>query len=277
MDAFGGGHPWLNATAGALAGTLVMSSLFPVDAVKTFMQANGTSATEACRILAHNQPNAAALLRRVFRGITPALVEHAINRSLLFGMGSYFKSAMPDTLPEPARDALSGGGAAMIKTVALHPIDTMKTRWQLGQERFNFFGMYRGVTPATIRSSFGMAIWLTTRNALERSLEPGQGESPRWWRHLASGALSSVMTDALTFPLDTLKKNMQAAKSRREMTASTHMTTTAMSLVSEGGVFRLYRGYTPRLLMVSVNGALFNTAFVTFQKLLVPFVECGEQ
>ena len=36
----------------------------------------------------------------------------------------------------------------------------------------------------------------------------------------------------------------------------------AGSLLSTGGVLRFYRGYTPRLLMVCVNGALFNMAFV---------------
>jgi hypothetical protein len=223
------------------------------------------------------------LLRRVYRGIAPAFAEHSLNRSILFGVGSYARKATPESWSDPVRDAVSGAGAALIKTVALHPADTLKCRWQLGQPRDELRGLYQGFAPAALRSSMGMAIWLSSRNGLERRLAPAAGETDsRPWRHFVSGAASSCLTDLGTFPLDTLKKWLQAAApcsvrgggptgAMGVLTAST----AARELLSAGGVPRFYSGYAARLLMVAINGACFNSVFVATKRVLTPIL--GEE
>ena len=39
-------------------------------------------------------------------------------------------------------------------------------------------------------------------------------------------------------------------------------------LHAEGGPARFYKGYSARVLIISVNGALFNTAFVAIKEAL---------
>eukprot|EP00966_Prymnesium_polylepis_P101140 2342285-Prymnesium_polylepis.1 len=111
--------------------------------------------------------------------------------------------------------------------MCLHPLDTIKCRWQLGQSRYELSGLYNGFSAAAVRSAGGMAVWLATRNYLERVLPDEQSaESPvgrvlpagvasvlvsSTARHFLSGALASMLTDLITFPFDTLKKNLQAA------------------------------------------------------------------
>eukprot|EP00965_Chrysotila_dentata_P250899 6209709-Pleurochrysis_carterae.AAC.2 len=103
-------------------------------------------------------------LGSLYRGFSPAMAEHALNRGILFGLGSVIKKKLPESWAEPVRDAASGGGAALFKTVMLHPADTIKCRWQLGQPRSELGGLYQGFGPAAMRSSVGMAIWLSVRN-----------------------------------------------------------------------------------------------------------------
>ena len=104
-----------------------------------------------------------------------------------------------------------------------------------------------------------MAVWLTSRNELERRLPT---DTPLWShsRHFVSGALASVCCDMCTFPFDTLKKNMQAGISCRSAWQE------AVGLLGEGGVARFYRGYSARFCLVALNGALFNWVFVVIKE-----------
>ena len=243
------GSASLNAIAGAAAGASVLALLFPIDVAKTHMQAKGSSVCNTVTILAANIRGGSSLV--LYRGLLPALVEQIINRSMLFGIGTIVRSHVPAAWPETTRDASSGACAALAKTALLHPVDTVKCRWQLGMPRWQLNGLYRGLAPAALRSSVGMSIWLASRNELERSLpETLHG------RHLLSGALSSALTDLCTFPFDTLKKNMQAD------TRTIGVRPAINRLLHEGGYSRFYRGYAARFVMMTCNGALFNEAFV---------------
>jgi hypothetical protein len=257
------GHAGVNAAAGSAAGATVLALLFPVDLAKTYMQANGTSAMETARVLLR----AERPLHRMYRGLVPALAEQSVNRAVLFGVGALLKQHIPLTWPEPARDAACGAGAAIIKTTALHPLDSVKCRWQLGKPLNELGGLYHGLSPALVRSSLGMAIWLSSRNHLERTLPRahGEGESSRWsaLRHMVAGALSSALTDICTFPFDTLKKGMQAVggASGSGGSAQRSLLVEMQRLHMEGGVARFYKGYAARVLLISVNGAVFNATF----------------
>ena len=257
-DAFSG-DATVNAVAGAGAASIVLAALFPIDSAKTHAQARGLTLAETWRgIRASESP-----LRRAYRGFSPALCEQALNRSMLFGVGALIKNHLiPAEWPEPMRDMSSGAAAAFAKTSVLHPLDTVKCRWQLGMPLHQLDGLYGGFVPAQLRSSVGMGIWLASRNQLERSL-PHDGAYWPSVRHLVAGALSSLLTDLCTFPMDTLKKAMQADGSRAS--AAPSFLTTVTRLRAEGGVPRFYAGYGARFVMISVNGALFNAAFVALK------------
>jgi len=105
-----------------------------------------------------------------------------------------------------------------------------------------------------------MAIWLSVRNSLERkanSIESLQG-SP-WLRDWLVGMASTAFTDLCTFPLDTLKKNLQADGG--------NVFVLTRRLLVDGGFLRLYHGYSPRLMIVAVQGGLWNFIYVRVQEL----------
>ena len=267
-DALSGlsGH---NAIAGGAAAFSVLTIFFPVDTVKTHMQTHAIGSAAALRGIVGGGSSSSPLA--LYRGFSMAATEHTINRMLLFGGSTLIKQrCTPRSWPEPARDAAGGMGAGLGKTVLLHPLDTIKTRWQLSQPTrpvehrsiASFIaGLYRGVAPAATRSSVGMAIWLTARNALEGGLPQ---QMP--WRHFVAGFLASSINDICTFPLDTLKKNLQSVRAAGNGGSSVALV--ASRLWNEGGARRFYRGLTPQLLRRGLDGGLLNMFYVRFKALL---------
>ena len=189
--------------AGGGAACTVLGIFFPIDTLKTTMQTSGLGARAAHQVLKDRGG-----MRAFYRGFSVAVTEHTVNRGILFAGSTYCKQQTPTTWPEPVRDAVGGIGAGLGKTALLHPLDTVKTRWQLGEPAWPSglpagtfaTGLYRGITPAAMRSGSGMAIWLSARNFFEQALP---AHIPI--RHFVAGFLASTINDLVTFPLDTLK------------------------------------------------------------------------
>ena len=193
-------------------------------------------------------------------------------QGLKFGSGAYFKQQLPPEWPELAKDAVAGGSSAATSTTLLFPLDTLKTRLQLGLGVPAMHQLYYGYRPAVTYSAFGMALWVVSRNWLERTLPDPRSVSrdglfggllgSYYPKHFVCGGLAGVFVQIPTFPFDTLKKRLQAAE------ASTGALDEARRLLREGGPQRFYRGFLVKTLFVALNGALFNTVFVACRKLL---------
>lgn len=256
-----------NFVAGAVAGCLMRSTLFPIDTIKTNMQRSGTGLVATVRSLL-SSPSAVAAL---YRGLTPAVLEIGVNRGALMSVSTAIKDLLPADLSEVTRDAAAGLVAGSIKTIVLHPLDTLTCRGQVGRAQLALIWprpqvsvLYGGLSPAIVRSAGGMAIWLSVRNSLERkanSVESLQ-RSPwlrDWLVPALVGSASTAFTDLCTFPLDTLKKNLQADG------GSVFVLT--RRLLVDGGFLRLYHGYSPRLVIVALQGGLWNFIYVRVQEL----------
>ena len=192
----------INGMAGGGAACTVLGIFFPIDTLKTTMQTSGLGARAAHQVLKDRGG-----MRAFYRGFSVAVTEHTVNRGILFAGSTYCKQQTPTTWPEPVRDAVGGIGAGLGKTALLHPLDTVKTRWQLGEPAWPSglpagtfaTGLYRGITPAAMRSGSGMAIWLSARNFFEQALP---AHIPI--RHFVAGFLASTINDLVTFPLERL-------------------------------------------------------------------------
>ena len=250
----------LDFAAGALAGCCMRVALFPVDTIKTQMQTGGASLSEAVRAAGQRG------IPKLYRGISPAMLEIGINRGALMGLSTHFKTLLPRELPEWASDGAAGVAAGATKTVCLHPLDTLTCRGQVGGAQWALLwprpqlgALYNGFGPAIARSAGGMGIWLTVRNGMYRAAEAQQVKQGTLRDFLVGGA-ASTFTDLCTFPLDTLKKNLQANGGSAGAVVQ--------SLVRDGGLLRLYRGYGPRFFIVAANGGLWNYVYVQSQKWL---------
>ena len=260
-DAFSG-DPTRAATASAIAGCVQAMLLLPVNTVQTQMQTRGLGALTT---LAGNfSGGGLAGIRALYRAILPTIGMLGARQGLKFGTGSQIKQRLPWHWPEMLKDAIAGASSACLSTTLLFPLDTVKTRYQMNMSTPNIVEMYRGFQPAVLYSAFGMGLWVVSRNGLERTLTTERTGLEGHSKHLITGGLAGVLVQVPTFPFDTLKKRLQASESP---TGSTVMRE-ARTLISEGGFFRLYRGFPVKCTFVAANGAIFNAVYVWTRKLL---------
>ena len=200
-------------------------------------------------------------VRNLYGALLPTYAMLGARQALKFGGGAAVKRRLPEHWPEIARDATAGSISAVTSTTLLYPLDTLKTRWQTGQPSPRLGQMYAGYGPAVSYSAFGMALWVVSRNALERSLpdlEGAMGHS----KHFVCGGIAGLCVQVPTFPFDTLKKRLQSASVSRSALDEVRV------LLREGGPMRFYRGFWVKCGFVALNGAVFNTVFVACRKLL---------
>uniref|UniRef100_A0A7S2HHU2 ADP,ATP carrier protein n=1 Tax=Haptolina brevifila TaxID=156173 RepID=A0A7S2HHU2_9EUKA len=107
-----------------------------------------------------------------------------------------------------------------------------------------------------------MALWVTVRNALERSVPSPASGAALHWKHFFCGGLAGVAVQIPTFPFDTLKKRLQTSDAPRTVLNE------ARVLLTEGGIPRFYRGFPVKCAFVALNGAIFNTVYVAVRRLL---------
>ena len=128
--------------------------------------------------------------------------------------------------------------SAFICSCFLYPIDTVKTRLQLQMPLPRLQRVYDGFAPAVSHAIFGRALWMVSRNALEDRVPNPEDPGLLYWKHFCCGGLTGVMVTLSVFPLDTIKKRLQAPTDRLPHTAITE----ARALFAEDGVLRFYRG-----------------------------------
>ncbi len=257
-----GGDPLRNAAASWLAGCVQATMLLPINTMQTHMQTSGLDATSTARNIAKDGPLAAT--RSLYRALGPTVAMLGARQGLKFGSGATIKQALPPSMPEVVRDAISGGASALTATTLLFPLDAIKTRWQVGMGYPAFRQLYQGLLPAATYSSCGMALWVVSRNALERNVtDPRSGSVWVPWKHFLCGGLAGMFVQIPFFPFDTLKKRLQA--SDRPVT----MLHEARVLHADGGLSRFYRGFAVKCAFTALNGAIFNTVFVYVRSALL--------
>ena len=225
--------------------------LLPLNTVQTQMQARGSGF--GVTLLSNFEHGFVGGLKNLYRAIGPTVVMVGARQGFKFGVGAASKQRLPERWPEVARDAVAGAFSATMSTSMLYPLDTWKTRWQLALPAPSFRQVYYGFVPAVSYSSTGMALWVVSRNALERNLPEPPGAA-RYWKHFLCGAIAGFTVLVPTFPFDTLKKRLQSGEDSRSPLKEMR------SLLREGGLHRVYQGFWLKCLFVSLNGSLARAA-----------------
>ena len=182
------GDPSRAAMASCAAGIIQGCLLLPMNTVQTQMQTRGKSIPATLRSLFEG--GTLSGVHNLYRALLPTVGMLGARQGLKFGSGAVYKQRLPTTWPEPARDACAGGLSALTSTTLLFPLDTLKTRWQMGMPGPSAGQAYNGFRPAASYSVFGMALWLVSRNALERNIpDPPSGSALAYWKHFFCGGM----------------------------------------------------------------------------------------
>ncbi|KIW08193.1 uncharacterized protein PV09_01124 [Verruconis gallopava] len=113
-------------------------------------------------------------------------------------------------------------------------------------------GFYYGVWPVAMKQSANAMIRFTSYGALKDYLGP-RLSSYGMPASIVCGSLAGAITVYYTMPFDSVKTQLQSIEGRMMYTGSWDC---VRKMVSRGGVRSLWKGTTPRLVRLSVSGAI---------------------
>eukprot|EP00698_Gefionella_okellyi_P001367 TRINITY_DN11311_c0_g1_i1.p2 TRINITY_DN11311_c0_g1~~TRINITY_DN11311_c0_g1_i1.p2 ORF type:complete len:293 (-),score=73.74 TRINITY_DN11311_c0_g1_i1:1361-2239(-) len=273
-----GGRFSYHLVAGSAAGVMEHLVMFPVDTIKTHMQA----ARRADAPLLRGMMGAARHIVKgdawgLFRGLTAMAFGAAPAHGVYFATYEVAKEAFGGNKEghQPVATAAAGALATSISDFAQTPLDVIKQRLQLESSRYN-----RSVLTAarTIYQQEGLAaFWLSypttlvmnipyhavqfaTYESAKKMLTASLGENNEFAVSFAAGAIAGGCAAALTTPLDVAKTRLQT---QSEHGRQYHGMLQTLKLIAEQeGAIALMRGLVPRVLFAAPSGAI---CWVTYE------------
>ena len=260
------GPPFATAlAAGALAGTAVDMSLYPLDTLKTRLQSSaGFFATGG--------------FRGVYRGVGSALVGSAPGAACFFVTYEAAKSFLaPDGAASPARHMLAASLGEVAACAVRVPTEVVKQRAQAGQHASSLAALadvlrrgrasgpagvvrelYRGWTVTVVRevpfTVIQFPLWEALKGRARRrraaaGLPPGRDVGAV--ESAAYGSAAGAVAAAATTPLDVLKTRVMLSRSGEGAWA------VMRDLLRAHGVRPFFAGIGPRVMWISAGGAIF--------------------
>ena len=250
--------------AGAVAGTSVDLSLFPLDTLKTRLQAGPGQFWKA------------GGFKGIYRGVGSAVVGSAPGASLFFvtyesskHLLSTWSGATPPSAPPAAHHMLAASLGEIAACSVRVPTEVVKQRAQAGQHASSaqaltailtgprvFRNLYRGWGVTVMREVPFTVVQFPLWEAMKR------------WRadHKDSGRVSAVesaafgslaggFAAAVTTPLDVLKTRIML--STAEKTPILPLIRSIMAEPGGGGGRAFFAGIGPRVTWISIGGAIF--------------------
>jgi solute carrier family 25 iron transporter 28/37 len=218
---------WQYMLAGSVAGVVEHTAMFPVDTLKTHMQAASPpcrptlSLGAALRAAVSGEGGALAL----YRGLPAMALGAGPAHAVYFSVYEFAKSRLSDRLGpnNPAAHASSGVLATIASDAVFTPMDTVKQRLQLTSSPYTgvahcvrtvfreeglraFFVSYR--TTVLMNAPY-TAVHFSTYEAAKRVLGDMAADEESLAVHATAGAAAGALAAALTTPLDVVKTQLQ--------------------------------------------------------------------
>ena len=246
--------------SGAVAGTTVDLILFPLDTVKTRLQATAGAKLSL------------KTFQGIFNGVAPAIAASAPCAATFFGAYDSFKRILKEKLPENC-DTLAHAGAAagadLVQSVVRVPFEVVKQRVQAGVDatgRAAFAsvmktqgprGLYRGWGALAMRDlpfdiiEFPLYEWLKNEWAKRK------GDKLAPWQGSLCGSVAGGIAAGLTTPLDVVKTRLMTQSPGQYSSIWSCLT----AIVREEGTGALFAGAVPRMTSIAFGGAIFFGAY----------------
>lgn len=261
-----------HAIAGAVAGGTVEAILYPLDTIKTRLQANSGRWRVA----------GGGVFRGLYQGVGTSVIGSMPSTAIFFATYEWSKRVCLDRLPENLSSVahLTGAVAGSITASLVRtPAEIIKQRLQCGQhsgpisavrstlKTSGMIGFYRGIVPMLLRDlPFNAVEFVAYEQFKLLYFRLKEKKSELTARESALlGALSGATTGILTTPLDVVKTRLMLEESRSSVGKI------MSSLWKEAGMSGFFRGVTPRLLWISIGGSIFFTALESTEHALTKY------
>ncbi|CAL9058469.1 uncharacterized protein LOC135624751 isoform X1 [Musa acuminata AAA Group] len=267
---------WQFMVAGSVAGLVEHTAMFPVDTLKTRMQAG----SPAChRPLGLRQAFRSVVRAEgalgLYRGLGAMSLGAGPAHAVYFSVYEISKESLSRENPNnPVAHAASGVLATVASDAVFTPMDTVKQRLQLKSSPYKgvadcisrvlreegiraFFASYR--TTVVMNAPY-TAVHFATYEAAKRGLmeiSPDNASDERLVVHATAGAAAGALAAAVTTPLDVVKTQLQCqGVCGCDRFSSSSTGEVIRAILRRDGYAGLMRGWKPRMLFHAPAAAI---------------------
>jgi len=299
---------WQHMIAGSIAGMAEHAVMFPVDSIKTHVQASNAERTAAGNTRVGSVQVAKDLVRLrgplfLWRGVTVTLGAVVPAHALMFtayegvlDYGETNSTQNPDAsgFRVAAVGFAAGGISTLFHDSIMVPAETIKQRMQLGYYRDTLHAtrrmvatgggsLYRSLPTTLVTNVPYASLMMMSNESLRRLLNPTGTFSLSTF--LISGAISGALAAAVTTPLDVVKTRLQTQGMSRAKTSTGELhgapkkfkvlykgfSDAAKAIFQTEGVHGFFRGMGPRMLQTGPSCALSWCAYEISKRALQKF------
>lgn len=271
--------------AGGVAGAVSRTVVSPLERLKILYQVQSAGRNEY-RLPIHKALKKMWVdegWRGFMRGNGTNCVRIVPYSAVQFGSYNVYKRFMepyPGADLDPIRRLFCGGCAGITSVTFTYPLDIVRTRLSIQTASFEVLGrhegkppgmwptmvrmykteggivgLYRGIIPTVA----GVAPYVGLNFMVYESVrsyftDPGE-KNPVWYMKLAAGAISGAVAQTCTYPFDVLRRRFQVNSMQGMGYQYTSVGGAIKMIITQEGVFGLYKGIVPNLLKVAPSMA----------------------
>ncbi|NWT06583.1 MFRN1 protein, partial [Mionectes macconnelli] len=277
--------------AGAVAGIMEHTVMYPVDSVKTRMQslqpdpkAQYRSVYEALKRMVLTEG-----LWRPLRGINVTVLGAGPAHAMYFACYEKMKKSLSDILQQGGNSHLANGIAGSVATLlhdaVMNPAEVVKQRMQMFNSPYKsvlscvrtvqrtegFGAFYRSYTTQLTMNVPFQAIHFITYEFMQEHINPGREYNPR--SHITAGAVAGAVAAAATTPLDVCKTllNTQENTALSSLRIRGHlsgMVNAFRTVYRLGGLPGFFRGVQARVIYQMPSTAIAWSVYEFFKYFL---------
>ncbi|KAJ1720960.1 Fe(2+) transporter [Coemansia erecta] len=272
----------MHLIAGAAAGIMEHSVMYPFDIVKTRMQVVGSPSsvvysgvTHALKVIKTTEG-----VRSLWRGVMSVVLGAGPAHAVYFATYEQTKKMLTSASGGKANAlAAAGGAATVISDALMNPFDVIKQRMQLANTGYRtisdcavkvfraeglraFYVSY----PTTLLMNMPFqSIQFGCYDVFRRALNPSGAYSPA--THVMAGGLAGAVAAALTTPIDCCKTLLQTrgASADAEVRRAASMAEAARIIYRKQGMQGFLRGVKPRVIANMPATAISWTTYEYFK------------
>ncbi|XP_078033911.1 mitochondrial S-adenosylmethionine carrier protein-like isoform X2 [Augochlora pura] len=250
--------------AGGLAGTSVDIALYPLDTLKTRLQAK------------HGFKKAGGF-SGLYKGILPVMIGSAPTASLFFVTYETIKNIAQCKVPEKYHTMVHMSAASLSEMAACVirvPVEVVKQRKQalvLNKNDLSLRLLYRGYWSTVFRDMPFSLIQFPLWEFLKKIYSSKTGKDILPVESAICGAVSGGFSAAITTPLDVIKTRIMLA---HKSTNSSHLKILYIlqDVYKERGLNGLYAGVGPRVMWITLGGFIFFGTYEEVKTLMTKYV-----
>lgn len=275
-----------NFSLGSVAGCIGATVVYPIDFVKTRMQAQRTLSKYKnsldCVLKVVKQEG----VRGLYSGLGFQLIGVAPEKAIKLTVNDYMRRKLVDKQGKLAMfsEILSGAMAGTCQVIFTNPIEIVKIRLQVKSEyksdvdltarsiisKLGFRGLYKGVTACLMRDVPFSAIYFPTYAHLKKDifnfdpLDKRKRNRLKTWELLVAGALAGMPAAFLTTPFDVIKTRLQIDPRKGE-TSYSGIFHAAKTILKEESMRSFFKGGGARVLRSSPQFGFTLAAYELFK------------